>query len=761
MYIILNKELEQVAEITTFSSINWEEEYLSQTGGDFEIVLPASTYSNLGIEDGFFIYKTDSLKFGIVNYVEYTDNFTENEEIEQLITLKGEMGESILKRRVLSFQLNKSGTLDDLVSSVIYTHFTNPKDTNRQINLEYVRNNSFSNYVSKCITGCTVAELMESLCSLCDCSYRVLLDLNNKKFLMKLIKGEDKSSNVVFCKIDNNLSEFTLVKSKENYASHIVVAGEGNGSDRKTVTVSNSNMAGMDRIEKFVDKKSLSSKDMNPITYIDKLYEEGRAELSKYSITEASSFDIFLNNYEYRKDFNLGDKVAIKNENLGIETTTRVLAALTSIDENGIESTQLTLGDIAEIELAEDETTIEQEEYTPEDTDENGDVIDTTWDTKVTQITTEYLKIFAEDSAGVTLSDLEFSGGFFKIAENVYVMCLKNNTGKDIKKIYYSADENILKSENEIYGSSVIESIDCMSHRVDSTSKHEYDCSLRSYCNITKIITVGEPLVEEIDGYELYNVATLKVVNCIDIQAGLDFYADRDQQSNNFYHANIQVAPATLFNSSRERVRISYNGDAVDAYRFRGRANMFYIDDNYKTTCENWVKNRVLELRYRFDNLLDGVEYKVYARKTLANGTKTRLAELEINNSYSNIGVNHNQTVEFYIYAPKNTNPELVITATKFSVMQFKISDTIPDAEEDGYYYTSSNNNNNLEIHAMVNAPVKTNVLVIRNYDNLETVKTNCNTINNYENANTKVGNILYLYPKLGEALNAKGEEEK
>lgn len=748
MYIILNKELEKVAEITTFTSINWEEEYLSQSGGDFEIVLPASTYSDLGIEDGFFIYKDDSLKFGIVNYIEYTDNFTENEEIQQLITLKGEMGESILKRRVLSFQLNKSGTLDDLVSSVIYTHFTNPKDIDRKINLEYIRNNNFSNYVSKCITGCTVAELIESLCSIYDCSYRVLLDLNNKKFQMKLIKGENKSSNVVFCKKDNNLSEFTFVKSKESYVSHVVVAGEGNGSDRKTVTVSNKNQTGIDRIETFLDKKSLSSKDMDSLTYINKLYEEGKSELSKYATTEASSFDIFLNNFEYRKDFDLGDKVTIKNENLGIETVTRVLAALTSVDENGVESTQLTLGDIAEIELAEDETTIEQEEYTAEDTDENGEVIDTTWDTNVTQITTEYLKIFAEDSSGVTLSDLEFAGGFFKIAEDVYVMCLKNNTGKDIKKIYYSADENLLKSENEIYGSSVIESIDCMSHRVDETSKHEYDCSLRSYCNITKIITVGEPLVEEIEGYELYNVANIKLVKCIDIRAGLLFIADRDQQSSNFYHASVNVGNQTTMKQYRTMERVSYNGDAVDVYRFQANANMFYIDDNYKTTCTNWLNVPIITRC----SLAGNLDYKIYTRRTLSNGTKSQLIYVD---KYDTVNLVPNQDISYYVYAPKNSNPELVITANKLSGMQFRVSNDLPNLQEDGYYYSYSNSDDGVEIHGTASNPINTNILAVRNYD-IEQLNNYCNTINNFENATTKVYYVQAIWPKLAEVLNLK-----
>ena len=90
MYFIVNKSLEVVGEITTFSSINWEEEYLSQSGGDFEIVLPASDYSSLNIKEGFFIYKNNSKKFGLINYIEYIDNFTEDEKVEQLIKTKGE-----------------------------------------------------------------------------------------------------------------------------------------------------------------------------------------------------------------------------------------------------------------------------------------------------------------------------------------------------------------------------------------------------------------------------------------------------------------------------------------------------------------------------------------------------------------------------------------------------------------------------------------------------------------------------------------------
>ena len=244
MYFIVNKSLEVVGEITTFSSINWEEEYLSQSGGDFEIVLPASDYSSLNIKEGFFIYKNNSKKFGLINYIEYIDNFTEDEKVEQLIKIKGEMGESILKRRVIAPQLNKSGTLDSIFKSVINTHFTNPKDSKRKINLEYIPNTKYSTKVNKCVTGCTVAELFESICSSKEYSYRVYLDLNSKKFYCNIINGSDKSNSVIFSKEDDNLANFKYVRSQENLKTHIIVAGEGEGDDRTIVTVSNINYSG-------------------------------------------------------------------------------------------------------------------------------------------------------------------------------------------------------------------------------------------------------------------------------------------------------------------------------------------------------------------------------------------------------------------------------------------------------------------------------------------------------------------------------------
>lgn len=527
MYLILNKDLDIVAEITTFSSINWEEEYLSQSGGDFEIILPSSDYSYLNIEEGFIIYKTNSLKFGLVNYIEYTDTFTEDEEVQQLITLKGEMGESILKRRVISPQLNKTGTIDEIFKSVIGTHFTNPRDSKRRINLEYIESD-YKNKVSKCITGCTVAQLFESICSSKEYSYRVFLDLENKKFYCKLIAGNNKSDSVIFSKNDDNLSSFTYVKSKENFISHIVVAGEGTGQDRTMVTISNSNLSGLDRIESYLDKNNVSSEGLDTKTYVDKLKEEGKTELNKYSSNEAIEFDILLNNYEVGVDFDLGDKVKIINENLGIETTTRVLAILYSTDENGIETIQLTLGNIEEIELEEDETTTEKEE----------DTTDTTNDKVVTSVNTQYIPIYAIDEEGNTLTNLEFPSGFFKITDNTFCMVIKNNTSKTISKIYYTCEENLLQSEDAIFINSST-AIDCYEgHSVDSDSKHFYNCNIREYDNLVKVVVFGDAYSEPTEEVSLIEITSsytdYEVLKTIYYQPSIQGWADVPEMTHEY-----------------------------------------------------------------------------------------------------------------------------------------------------------------------------------------------------------------------------------
>lgn len=764
MYYILNKELEAIAEITTLISINWEEEYLSESGGDFEIVLPASGYPEIGIDDIYIIYKSDSLKFGIVNHIEYIDNFTEDEELLQKIIIKGEMGESILKQRVLSFQLNKSGTLNEIVKNVINTHFTNPKDAARQVNLKYVEDSTFSDFISKSVTGCTVAELLVSLCSSKKYSYRINLNLEQKRFYMKLIRGEDKSSNVVFCKSDDNLKDFTYIKSKENFVSHVFVGGEGDGLERKIATVSNSNLTGLDRNEVFLDKKNMSSKDMDSTSYYNKLYEEGKAELSKYSVSEASSFDIFLNNYEYDSDFTLGDKVRIKNENLGIETITRILAVLISVDENGVESKQLTLGDIAEIELKEDETSIEKEEYTSEDRDENDNIIDTTWDTKVTQISTEYIKIYAKDENDFILSDHEFAGGFFKIADDVYVMNLKNNTEKKIKQIYYLFEENILKSEDEIHGRSFEELIDCMTHTVDSEGNHRYDCELYSYCNLTKIVTVGAPLVEEIDGYELINVANLTTIKCIDARAGILFKVDRDK-TGKICDANFEVKSSYDNMYIQDGGREIIGGVEMD-YVFC-QSNLYYIYDAYKTQYENY-KNNPMTYRFYFKDNPTG-DCKVYARKISKDGRKSDM--MDITNDTA-ITATDGMTINFYLYAPKNNGyPVLNISSTKpsgaqycyiFDSTKYDIKNLDPYMNNyenyvkytDDKYFGFTNYMEDFSIDCNIMVPYNRYVCAIRNSDdqvalqNLETLLSG-----NTYTAEQKVNIVCNYFPRVREML--------
>lgn len=759
MYFIVNKSLEVVGEITTFSSINWEEEYLSQSGGDFEIVLPASDYSSLNIKEGFFIYKNNSKKFGLINYIEYIDNFTEDEKVEQLIKIKGEMGESILKRRVIAPQLNKSGTLDSIFKSVINTHFTNPKDSKRKINLEYIPNTKYSTKVNKCVTGCTVAELFESICSSKEYSYRVYLDLNSKKFYCNIINGSDKSGSVIFSKEDDNLANFKYVRSQENLKTHIIVAGEGEGDDRTIVTVSNINYSGLNRIESYLDKDSLSSKDLTKASYKTKLIEEGKTELNKHSTSEGSEFDVFLNNYEVGTDFNLGDKVKIIDENLGIETTTRVLAVLYSSDENGVETIQVTLGNVTKID-------IENDEKNEDNNDEDKD--DTTNESKTTSDNSKYIKITAYDEDGKTLSDLEFSGGFFKMKDKVYLLVLKNNSNKIIDKISYKCTENLLKSENIIY-INYNETINCFKTHSVKNNIHSYSCYMSSYSNLTKIISVGDEYNNnKIDEKYLYYCGNIETFLCDDTRM-IDGRLTIENGNISEYYSHFSNPVSIATDEQCIYINIAKHNKEIQDYGL-GYHYYGYIstltDDNYNKLLSFLKSTITYNIKCNYD-----VYYKIVDKNKNVSKLK------KMNNGI--ITCKNGEIIKVYIYTPEQnslSNYSCQVTMTNNNQLQFLRGQTLDDDKENNYTHEPLMCENGIYLRSVEdNNVIHTNM---KNVDKIDftmksghsnaisnaasyTVyiinKTNeddyLNIISSYFGSN-QVSEVLKLYPKLDESTS-------
>ena len=132
-----------------------------------------------------------------------------------------------------------------------------------------------------------------------------------------------------------------LSKSETLYKNVTLVAGDGEGNNRKTYTVGN--VSGLDRKELYTDARDISSKDEDnndiPIsTYNEMLKQRGQEKLTE--TTKIKQFDGKVDSsrmYVFGRDFYMGDVIQIKNE-YKLEGPARVVEYVMSENiENGLE----------------------------------------------------------------------------------------------------------------------------------------------------------------------------------------------------------------------------------------------------------------------------------------------------------------------------------------------------------------------------------------------------------------------------------------
>lgn len=103
---------------------------------------------------------------------------------------------------------------------------------------------------------------------------------------------------------------------------------------------------GEERKELYVDARDLQSDENTSASeYEQMLIERGNEKLNECNKIETSNFKIDpLSNLEYKKDFDLGDIVVYKNEDLGLIIENRIVG-ITESFENGDKTIDATFGE--------------------------------------------------------------------------------------------------------------------------------------------------------------------------------------------------------------------------------------------------------------------------------------------------------------------------------------------------------------------------------------------------------------------------------
>lgn len=159
-------------------------------------------------------------------------------------------------------------------------------------------------------------------------------DYKNKKFWLDTYEGRNLTDSqnvlppVLFSTDFGNINSQRLTDSTEDYKSHAIVAGQGEGLDREIIQVYDGlEKLGLDRREIFVD-----ARDIGPGSNTT-LVERGRMRLSEHNPIYTVEGQIRpFNTFKFEKDYNLGDIVSIKFYDIG--NTVSIDARITEINES-------------------------------------------------------------------------------------------------------------------------------------------------------------------------------------------------------------------------------------------------------------------------------------------------------------------------------------------------------------------------------------------------------------------------------------------
>lgn len=328
---VLNKNLEVVAVIDSYKSLIWTKRYY--TYGDFELYIPTNKELLNYLKEDYLLIRDNDDSVMIIEKIEITTSLEEGD----FFIITGRSLESILTRRIIWTQTNISTSNPvNGILRLINENAINPSLANRKIsNLSFDSSFSLSATLNVQITGDILMDAITKICKEFGIGFKMIL--KNGIFVCSCYQGEE--TEVIFSKEFDNLISSDYISDFTNYKNCGLVAGEGEGTARKTTPIWNtsSEPSGLDRRETYIDARDISTNDgeITESEYISKLSQRGKEKLNDFIATKSFESEIETRmTYKYKVDYNLGDLVTIENE-FGIISNSRIIEIIESWDETG------------------------------------------------------------------------------------------------------------------------------------------------------------------------------------------------------------------------------------------------------------------------------------------------------------------------------------------------------------------------------------------------------------------------------------------
>lgn len=337
---VLDKTFKAIAVIDQYKSLIWTDRY--DQPGDFELDLPAGAALFRYIQVDNYIWQNKSDHLMVIEDISIDTDVEDGNYIK----VTGRSLESILDRRIVWGQANLKGALQTQLKLLFTANLIAPTDADRKIDNFLFEESSDETITALTVdtqfTGEGLDEVTNVLCQSSGIGYQILLD-EQKRFVFSLYSGADRSYNqtanpyVVFSPKFENIINSNYYYSKAACKNVTLVAGEGEGSDRRTLSVGTA--SGLERRELFTDARDISSTTedgaLTTAEYNALLTARGNEKLAENTPAVAFEGEVETAKlFQYGRDFYMGDIVQITNE-YGIEGAARIVEIVMSDDETG------------------------------------------------------------------------------------------------------------------------------------------------------------------------------------------------------------------------------------------------------------------------------------------------------------------------------------------------------------------------------------------------------------------------------------------
>lgn len=350
-----NTTFELVGEVNNFSSLMWCDKYNGYAS--FEIWAPITDENVELFKKGYFVWRGGDTA-GIIEMVKSEMD----EDGNKTFNIKGRTLEAILTTRIIWGTYTASNkNVSTIMYEIVKNNCINNTYTNRNIPyLECAVDEFLGDKISLQKTGDEVYDAITDIASSADLGYNLLFRPKEQKIIFEVVEGVDRTvqtttaegSEVVEFSTDlEDILSSSYYSNNQDEKNVAFVQGEGEGANRVSMVSGNNNLIGFDRKELYVDARDLQSNgtdengnsiDLTPNQYKQVLWNRGNDKLSEHVTTETFEAKIRVLGdvqYKFNKDYFKGDKVTIRDNQLGVMISARI----TEVEEDFGEEYNLVL----------------------------------------------------------------------------------------------------------------------------------------------------------------------------------------------------------------------------------------------------------------------------------------------------------------------------------------------------------------------------------------------------------------------------------